>query len=151
MKNGSDHLLDLIKLWETPVNMEDLPSLDYYKAGARTFDALLPSDCAELVSFAPRTPKIIDIEVIKARRVRLGAKTKPAQGLKRRPQVDPRAGAGRQGGGGEGGGGNPQGLGCSRCRWSVKGCAKCKAKRGREAPEAEAEAVAVQAAAPGVK
>ena len=126
MKNAHDFLMQLVGRIGTSVNMYDLPSLDFCANFSRIYEPLLPGDSAELLMFAPKTPKVINIEIVTSKR-RLVSKG-PKQSLKK-PKAEARSGNGEQGN---------TNFGCSKCRYSKRGCAKCKAKAAKVASVVEA-------------
>jgi hypothetical protein len=162
MHAASKYLNELVENSKTPVDADSLPTLDCITHGSRDFEAALPHSFLEWhQAFAPKTPKVVSLEVITKKR-RITEKSHPEARGPKRPKraaqaVRPSAGEAPE---------HPEGpaakkqkkaaqavrpaalagevigpkLGCSKCRHSAKGCKQCKARVAKQADEGEAVA-----------
>ena len=105
LERASDWLQDVVKMWEKgEVSQADLPSIDFASSGARVYEPVCVTECTEWHDFAPKTPKAVCVEDIVDR----------PSGKRRRLRGKQPLG--------------PDGVGCSKCRFSRRGCARCRSR-----------------------
>ena len=151
MTRASAWLDDLVRRRGSPADPDALPSIDFIRYGIRECRPLMPHDVQDVYSFAPRTPNMIEVEVV-AKRRRLNNKTQVSSGglakaaprdRKRKspaeaavlaagavaaaPAVEPGAPAAAAAAAAADATAARQ-LGCSKCRCSARGCQKCKTR-----------------------
>ena len=124
LDQAKDYLLTLAAKNDTEQDPNNLPAIDFVKGFKRDFSPMMPGEGREWHNSAPGTPKTVGVDMLRGpTRKRLVGKQKPEPAEKR-----PRGNAGRVGPGAL-----ASQLGCSKCRHSKKGCARCK-KRAAKVP-----------------
>lgn len=134
MTTAAQYLRELCDRTHKDADPYLLPTIDFVQRGVRCYETLLPNSLGQLHEFAPQTPKMILVEApFKKRRVNQKVSAKALAGLAPKPPANKLAADTA-----------PAGikLGCSKCRYSARGCKQCKAKA-----EKQAQALATAAAA----
>ena len=147
---AAEYLRDLVQRnQEKPANTQ-LPTIDVFKFHTPDVAPLLPGVFADWYSYAPGTPKLVQVQEApqgpKRRRIRLKTpdpahqqqqQQQQQRQQRQQPQAKARVAA------------IPGRLGCPKCRYSTKGCIRCRrwaaaaaAAEGQEPPAAAAAAAA---------
>jgi len=127
LENAAKYLRDLVQRSSEPPDPTHLPSIDFVKHHVRNYVPMPVTSVYERCQeYAPKSPKMVRVD-----------RAPPGKRLRiRGKQVDPTLTAAVQSAQ------PPSQLGCPKCRWSVRGCAKCKMAAARKAADAAAAAAA---------
>ena len=130
MRQASKHLQELIATWEKDPDPSTLPHIQFFASGSRQFCSVQAADFPEWHAFAPKAPTIVGVGSLLKRqprnqggepkRRRLSQQTPPIAHAAMHAAAIP-------------GQAVPHHvlppLGCPKCRHSLKGCGRCRAKQ----------------------